>query len=74
MCTSPWIAYDRPRGHGPSQVSKAVCVGITASDVGVRSFSVAVWSNLLTQIVRLEPLFDLRQNKRTAQLSLYLLE
>ena len=41
MCTSPWIAYGRPGGHGPSQVSKAVCVGITASDVGVRSFSVA---------------------------------
>jgi hypothetical protein len=55
------------------QVSEAVCVGITAKTF-VRSFSVAVWSNLLTQIVRLEPLFDLRQNKRTAPLQLYLLE
>jgi hypothetical protein len=39
-----------------AQVSEAVCVGIAASDIRVRSFSVAVWSNLLTQIVRLEPL------------------
>ena len=51
-----------------SQVSEAVSVGIAAFDICVRSFSVAVWSNLLTQIVRLEPLFDLRQNKRAAQL------
>jgi hypothetical protein len=32
-------------------------VGIVAPDICVRSFSVAVWSNLLTQIVRLEPLY-----------------
>jgi hypothetical protein len=68
MCTSPWIAYGRPSGHGPLAGLRAACVGIAASDICVRSFSVAVWSNLLTQIVRLEPLFDLRQNKRAAQL------
>jgi len=51
--------------HG--QVSEAVCVGIAASNICVRSFSVAVWSNLLTQIVRLE-FFDLRQKKQAAQL------
>jgi hypothetical protein len=50
--------------HG--KVSEAVCVGIAASNM--RSFLVAVWSNLLNQIVRLELLFDLRQNKRAAQL------